>query len=108
MQVAKAVNDINWGNLDKWYKGIGEGGLGQVRGAAEALNLGKSRQAEQQLQALLLATGSNATVQGQVERIMRLPNLSPTQKKDAVIQTLSATPGVFGNAGLLKSLGLIQ
>jgi len=108
LQVAKAVNGIDWNNLDKWYKGMGEGGLGQVRGLAEKINLGKSRQAEQQLQELLLATGSSPVIQGQVERIMRLPNLDPAQKKQAVIQTLSSTPNVFGNAALLRSLGLLK
>ena len=107
--IADKLQSINWNNLDHWYSMIGGGAqkAGPLLGLGAMLNLPGARRAEADLQGLLQVTQKDPTLESQVERIMRLPNISAQQKKKQVLEVIRSSPGILNYATTLHDLGLL-
>ena len=108
LQIAKAINNLDWNALATWYGNPGQGGAAPLRGLASKLNIGKSRQAEQDLRQLLNAIpgAERPLVETQIDAIMKLPGLTTEQRKQQVEESIMST-GAFSNPSLMQTLGFV-
>ncbi len=111
VQIAKALNGIDWKGLENWYGGLMQGKAPALgRQLAGALDIGSARAIQQQMQQLLNAIppSSRAVVENQIDRVMKLPNLSTQQREEMAQEAVLNTEGLFYNPGLMKSLGFVR